>query len=271
MPFNRLCAVFALVLALPAHAHEFWIAPLSYQVESGATVQAHFRNGENFEGGTFAYFPQRSRRFDMLVGDDVIPLAPRPGDKPAFTLPDGTPEGLLVVVHETAPSSLTYRNWDKFLAFAAHKDFPNAAADHIDAGWPQDKFRESYTRHVKALIAHGDGAGADRALGLETEFIALTNPYDTSFKQNMKISLLYQGTPRPDAQVEVFEKAPDGTVAITLHRTDAEGQADIPVKQGYEYLFDAVVLRPADNPDVDPDVPLWETLWAALTFKVPAR
>ncbi|WP_432816888.1 DUF4198 domain-containing protein [Sulfitobacter sp. JB4-11] len=271
MSLARLCFVATLALAVPASSHELWIAPLEYQADSGGNLQAHFRNGEGFEGTTLSYFDQRSTRFEMIVNGDTTKLTPRPGDKPAFTLPDGTPDGLIIVAHETTSSSLTYRDWEKFLKFAAHKDFADAGADHIAAGWPQDKFKESYTRHIKALMTLGDGAGSDQTVGMATEFTALTNPYAPDFDGQMQVALTYQDAPRPDAQVEVFDRAPDDTVTITLHRTDADGRATIPVTPGHEYLFDAVVLRPADNPDADPEQPLWETLWAALTFKVPAR
>jgi hypothetical protein len=131
------------------------------------------------------------------------------------------------------------------------------------------RFRESYTRHVKALIGVGTGEGADAELGLATEFVAETNPYASDFNNNMKISLFYQGALRPDAQVEVFDRAPDDTVTITLYRTDAAGQADIPVTPGHDYLFDAVVLRPAPGATTDENAIVWETLWAALSFSVP--
>ena len=99
---------------------------------------------------------------------------------------------------------------------------------------------------------------------METEFVALTNPYSDDFDGTMRVQVFFKDTPRADAQVEVFERAPDETVAITLHRTNDEGIASIPVKPAHTYLFDAVVLQPhtADDKSV------WQTLWAALTFQV---
>ena len=101
----------------------------------------------------------------------------------------------------------------------------------------------------------------------------MTNPYDANFDNQMKVRLLYQDEPRADAQVEVFDRAPDDSVTISLHSTDAAGEAVIPVTAGHEYLFDAVVLRTAADAQTGgsytPDEPVWETLWAALTFQVP--
>lgn len=258
------------IVPLNAVAHEFWIEPAPFQVESGAQLLAYFKNGEDFKGSSLSYFDRSAARYEMIAGDIVETLAPRAGDSPALDVTAPVDDGLVVVIHETTPSRLTYKVWPKFQKFVAHKDFATAEADHIAKGWPQENFRERYTRHVKALIAVGSGAGADRETGLKTEFIALTNPYTAKFNNQMEVELLYDGAVRADAQVEVFDRDPDGVVVISLHRTDAKGIAVIPVTPGHDYLFDAVVLRAADDQGDKPDRPiLWETYWAALTFAVP--
>lgn len=273
MIFPRLLATVFCVLPLaPIAAHEFWIEPERYRIEPGAPVMADFKNGEAFKGNTLSYFDRSSARFDLGFQGDLTPVTARAGDSPALQLPDGISgglsDGLLVVLHETSPSSLNYKTWEKFAKFAAHKDFPDADAEHRAAGWPRENFRESYTRHAKSLIAVGSGAGADKEFGLATEFVALTNPYDPDFDGLMKVALHYGAQMRGDAQVEVFDRAPDGTVTITLHRTDAAGHAAVPVTKGHDYLFDAVILRPFAQGEND-KAPVWETLWASLTFAVP--
>lgn len=264
--------VVALLLSLQgsfALAHEYWIEPQDYQVEKSSDLIADLRNGQEFKGVAQAFFPQRNTRFDIAMGDEITPVEGRLGDRPALkaTAPDH--DALLAILHEAAPSKLTYNEWDKFLKFAKHKNFATAAADHEAAGWSTEKFGESYTRHSKALVAVGTGVGADRAFGMETEFVALTNPYEASFNNQMKVRVLYKDAPRPDAQIEVFDRDGDDHVTITLHRTDANGEAMIPVTSGHTYLFDAVVLRPAAGAGSDEKAPVWETLWAALTFAVP--
>ena len=270
MSFSRLLFALAVVTGSPAWSHEFWIEPEQYQVESDAPIIANLRNGENFKGIALAWFDKRFTRFDLIEGETARPVTGRMGDRPALQTGPAA-DGLLIVVHETTPTTLTYRKWEKFEAFVAHKDFKDAIATHKARGWPTDKFREEYTRHAKALIAVGDGAGSDRPIGMETEFIALTNPYADDFDGTMQVHLTYQDAPRADAQVEVFARAPDGSVEVSLYRTDGSGQARIPVTAGYEYLFDAVVLRPSPLAGTEADAPVWRTLWAALTFAVPAQ
>ena len=253
----------------PALSHEFWIEPDAYQIDNGGTLVGSFKNGQEFDGNTLSFFDRSSETYMMIANGVTTQIAPRAGDKPALNIPAPVDDALVIVVHETTPQYLTYREWEKFLKFAAHKDFKHAASTHQAKGWSKTQFRERYTRHVKTLIAVGNGAGADQTVGLATEFTALTNPYAPDFDGTMKVLLTYDGAPRGDAQVEVFDRAPDASVNITLHRTDDQGHAAIPVQPGHAYMFDAVVLREAPDALETEKSPLWETLWAALTFEVP--
>jgi cobalt/nickel transport protein len=270
MLLSRIVLLASLSLTAPAvMAHEFWIEPLQYQIDNGGTLEAEFKNGQEFKGNTLSFFDRNSQLFEMSANAERITLTPRLGDNPALNITAPARDTLVTIVHETTPALVTYSEWAKFLKFAEHKDFKQAAKDHLAAGWSDVKFKESYTRHAKALIGVGTGDGADEKLGLETEFVALSNPYEPTFDNKMKVSLYFKGARRQDAQVEVFDRAHDDTVTVTLHRTDANGEAIIPVTPGHTYLFDAVVLRPFDGATSDEGATVWQTYWAALTFQVP--
>ena len=265
LPCRLVIALAGLVMTtLPAVSHEFWIEPQKYQVESGAPVIADLRNGQKFTGSKLVYFARRTRRFDIMQGNQTTPYQGRMGDLPAFQS-DQVDEGLLVITHETVPETLTYETWDEFQDFVDHKGFADMARQHQARGLPKYGFSETYSRHVKALIAIGKGLGHDSLQGMETEFVALANPYTDDLSAGLLVQLFYQGKPRSETQIEVFERASDDTVSVFLRYTDTQGQARIPVKAAHTYLLDAVVLRPA------PDVvePVWESLWAALTFATP--
>ena len=264
---RQMLTVFALaLLPLPIAAHEFWIDAHKWQVEPGEKLIADIRVGEDLQGPAYAYFPPRIRRFEAIMGDDVYAVRGRAGDKPALnaTAPE---EGLVVVVHATGDSTVTYSEAETFEKFLATKDWSALLAEHRARGLPDTGFREAYSRYGKALIAVGDGEGSDREVGLATEIVALANPYTDNLSDGLPVRVLYDGAPRADAQVEVFAKAPDGTVEVDRLRTDAAGEVRIPVAPGHVYLVDAVVVR-AVEPKAEND-PVWESLWASLTFKVP--
>ena len=264
---RRLLAwMFALLTATAAQAHEFWIDPEAFQVAPGAPMVADIRVGQKMTGAAYAYVPRNFRRFDLVMGDTVTPVDGRAGDRPALSVT--APEaGLAVVVHVTRDYDLTYTEREKFVDFVRHKDFAWALDDHAARGLPETGFKERYSRYAKSLIAIGDGAGSDRIVGLETEIVALANPYTDDLPGGLPVRVLYQGAPRPDAQVELFARAPDGTVTVTTTRTDDTGIARLSVEPGFSYLADHVVMRPLE-PANEGD-PVWESLWASLTFAVP--
>ncbi len=263
-----LSALLAVAPALPAISHEFFIQPQAYMVAPDAPLIADIRVGQQFKGSAYSYIPQNTVRFDLVMGDAVIPVDARTGDRPALNMA-APAQGLVTVVHQTTDSFLTYTDPAKFEQFVTHKDFAWALEENERRGIPEIGFRERYSRFGKALIAVGSGTGADREVGMETEIVALANPYTDDLSGGMPVLVLYQGKPRADTQVEVFARAPEADVTDEMYRTDAEGIATIPVVPGVEYLFDTVVMR-ALEPVAEND-PVWESLWASLTFMVPSK
>ena len=160
-----------------------------------------------------------------------------------------------------------YGTFKKFEKFAQHKDLGPVRKLHKKYGFPEKDFSETYSRFVKAIVGVGSGSGNDIPFGLTTEFILLTNPYKNKKQNFLKLKLVYEGKPRSDAQVEIFERSDTGNVRIATTRTSKNGIAVIPIKRGYEYLFDSVKLRRAEPSQAEGVV--WETLWAALMVKIP--
>jgi uncharacterized GH25 family protein len=216
-----------------------------------------------------AYFEKTFQRFELALDDRIETLKGRTGDKPVLNTA-ALGEGLHVALYESAGDTVYYAEQVKFENFAKHKDFKGALEQHKKRGLSEGKFSEYYTRHVKALLAVGSGAGQDKAYGLETEIVALKNPYTDDVAKGLPVRVLYQGSPRADAQIELFDKNPEGKVLITLIRTNAQGVGFLPVSKGHSYLVDAVVLRePEAGSKAEASGAVWETLWAALTFAVP--
>ena len=272
MKITYVVPIICALLAAPiASAHEFWIEPPEFQAEKDVPLMADLKNGELFKGTRQSFFEDRNTRFEVIMGDQITPVTGRMGDRPAIQLLAPEKDGLMIIAHEAAPSTITYKEWPKFMKFVAHKDFKETEAIHTARGWAKEGFKETYTRHSKSLIAVGDGAGSDRRLGLVTELVALENPYAADFDGTMDVALYYNGAPRADAQIEVYERDAEDNVAVTITRTDAQGRASVPLVAGMDYMLDAVVLRPVEGATTAEAGPVWETLWATLTFAVPAR
>lgn len=259
--------IIALLGALPSAAHEFWIDPIDYFVAPEETIVANLRVGQRFEGSAMSYIPRNFSRFEVAQGSGVMPVQGRLGDRPALNRSAGD-DGLAVVLYETTDTVLTYDDWAVFERFTTHKDFAEVMERHRARGLPQTGFREVYTRHAKSLIAVGAGAGRDRAFGLRTEFVALANPYTDDVTGGLPMRLYFEGAPRVDVQVELWDREPDGTVSVTVHRTDYRGDVLLPVQPGHIYMADAVTM--IETQPEEPRNAVWHSLWASLSFAVPA-
>ncbi|MBT0957605.1 DUF4198 domain-containing protein [Alphaproteobacteria bacterium KMM 3653] len=250
-------------------AHEFWISPERYEVAKGESIAAQFRVGQNFKGAAYSFIPRHSERLELRNGPQITPLSPRIGDRPAINAPAEV-EGLIVALHETTDSTVSYDSWEKFQTFIDHKDFGDIKTPHLARGLPEAGFTESYRRHVKSLIGVGSAEGEDSFGGMKIELVARTNPYTDDLTNGMTVQLYYLDEPLADTQIELFELAPkEGAEAVITHyRTNADGLASFPVKPGHEYLVDAVVLEPLPNDDAAAG-PVWHSTWASLTFRAP--
>ena len=249
-----------------AFSHELWLDSKSFQINSGEILEINLRNGENFKGINLSFFSNHIKQFFWVQNEKRTDVISRMGDVPAMRN-KMEHDGLVSIVYESTPSFLTYTEWKKFTDFVTHKDLGDALRLHSANGWPKDSFREVYHRYSKALIGVGAADGTDQNFGLATEFVALENPYLDETPDTFLVKLLYDDAPRIGAQVEVFERNDNNDVRVFTLRTDEKGQALIPVKRGHDYLVDSVVLRQfAAN---EKNAPIWESLWAALTFSVP--
>ena len=265
----RLLSLVLSLVCTTVSAHELWLEPLNFQIESGGTLQANLVNGENFEGTRLAYIPQRFEHFIVRNEGGIASVSGRVGDVPAVNQRTQT-DGLHVVAYQARNATVSYETWEKFQKFVDHKDLGDQVrAEHEARNLPLSDFTEVYSRYSKALFGVGDAQGSDARLGLTTELVALTNPYTDDLSQGMQVALFYQGEPRRNEQIEVFERTTSGSVAVFLVRTNDAGVASVPVKRQHSYMLDAVVLREPSSRVAADTGGVWETLWANMTFAVP--
>lgn len=256
------------LLGTPALAHEFWIEPSDYTIDAQTMIRGDLVNGQDFAGGRQPYLTQRFVRFQMFALGRAGNVPGRNGDNPALSVaPAG--DGLHVIAYQSRPASLDYESWEKFQNFIDHKDFGDVRSQHDARGLPESGFKEIYTRYSKSLVGVGSGAGSDQRTGLETEIVALTNPYTDNLSGGMQFQLFYGNAPRANARFEVFEKSPSGSVSVTFYQTDGNGRVTVPVKSGYSYMADAVVLREPSAALASSSGAAYETLWANMTWAVP--
>ena len=263
---RKLLSLF-IVIASPAIGHELWLEPVDYVVPTDGRLVADIVNGEEFDGNKLVYLPSRISRFEIYAAEEIQAVEMRAGDRPGLDVAP-VQDGLNVAVYQSTAARITYTELDKFNRFVEHKSLPAPASAPYPTSLPDGGIVEAYWRYSKTLFGVGDAVGIDQPTGMETEFVALTNPY-TDAVTAMTATLLYQGEPRPNAQVEIFDKAPDGSVEVSTMQTSDDGTVTVTVTAGHEYMLDAVVLRAAQLPEALEMNADYETHWANLTFAVP--
>lgn len=271
---QQLSAAFILCLGFVPKiilAHEFWIEPMNYQLDSREKISASLRNGEHFSGTYFSYLPQRFKQFHIFDQSETRDIDSRLGDRP----PVGEypkKDGLHILSYVSVDNIINYKTTKKFETFANKQDLSWILEAHRARQLPSENITEVYVRFAKSLIASGTAAGNDRNLGLTFEFVALTNPYTREQTGNklppMQYQLLYQQKPVPDTRIDLFHKSEKDEVKVTYHRTNTEGIVTFTADKPGGYLVNAVMAREPSAEKMISTGALWETLWASSTFGV---
>ena len=253
------------VLPMQAKAHEFWIWPEQWRVQSGQATSISLKIGERFKGLSLYYLHQDIEQFDHISPNKITPIQGRLGDMPAGKImPDE--DGIHIIRHETKDKVITYQTLEKFKSFAEKKGYPKAGQQHLERDLPEENFKEVYRRYAKSIITVGACQGGDRRLGMAVEIIALNQLCDGKDKMTLRVER--NGRPWVDALVTIFARPLEGeaeNVVVTHYQSDADGRFQITTESGYEYLVDVVSLDAID-PSANASGAVWQTRWASLTF-----
>jgi uncharacterized GH25 family protein len=261
-------ALILLILSSQLAAHEFWLEPISFEINVGEKLRAHEKVGQDFKGNKYSYLDSSYVSLDLTLGDKTHAVKSRLGDLPAVSeLVEE--EGLAILSAVTTPSIVTYETWEKFVNFINNKELLWVIDEHKKRNLPEKNFSESYRRYGKSVVKVGHGKGNDRALGLLFEWVLETNPYTTT-NGDIKAQLLWQGKPYANAHVSVFNRIGNELIKTDLH-TDSEGRVEIPRAKGGKFMINAVKMITATEEITKETGAVWDSRWASITFELPLK
>ena len=262
-----LSAVLLLATSLPALCHQFWLDPDHAIVAADERVNVHIFIGSDFKGEELGNFPEMQDTVDLYVGGQQYKIAGRMGDLPAFTFqPEVT--GLHILRYQSIENLVTYASYDLYLKFLKEAEREDLAAVTEARGIPHDAITEVFIRYAKALIAAGDGAGADLFTGMPFELVAQENPYQRS-GDTVTFAVLLKGKPAPGAPLHLFIRKPDGSIdEATRLRSDADGKVEVPTLESGFYMLNAIQIFPATPRMEALQQASWQSLWASTTFEI---
>ncbi len=163
---------------MKSYSHEFWIEPIEYELNNN-NLEAHLRVGQDFSGMVLMYNEADFEEFKILSGnknkkEEVKGII---GDVPALKMQTKL-QDLLIVYHETTDKFVNYKKFQKFKDFVIAKGREDLIQEHLNLGYPEEDFNESYRRYAKSLIAVNGSKGSDKKTGLLFEFVLQENPYE---------------------------------------------------------------------------------------------
>jgi uncharacterized GH25 family protein len=254
----------ALLCAGALSAHDLWIEPSSFQPASGTRLAVRLRIGQLFLGDPFPRDPKLMVRFSVLGAGGESPIPGVPDTDPAGYLVTGPP-GLYELVYTSNHASVQL-DAAKFEQYLADEGLEKISALRATKGLSTVPAKEIFSRCAKSLVevAGDPGSGYDRVLGLTLELIPEKNPYTLAPGQELPVRLMFHGAPLVGAKVAAVPKdQPKNQVAA---RTDAQGRVRLRLARPGVWMVKAVEMSPAPaGSGAD-----WESVWASITFVLPA-
>ncbi len=261
---------FGLLLAPAAGAHEFWLTPTRYVLRARETSEIGAIAGTGFRGETMPYSSLRCARW-VARTDRTLDLARVAANGEmvwARFAPADTRGALLAFESTFTPITLPAPEFDAYLRLEGLDGVIAARKGSTAPG------RERYRRCAKAWLAGSDAARATRAVGLPVEIVPEAAPGATP---SLRVRVLAAGRPLGGALVRAWRTpldasglprdpaVRDSVGPAWQARTDARGEATVPVAAAGEWLLSCVHMTPCR----DRSVADWESAWASLTFVRP--
>jgi rhodanese-related sulfurtransferase len=250
-----------------AQSHDLWIVPPESALpNTTATFRAY--SGMDFPKGVSPVDPAnfKSRRILLPEGTYVELIAAGSEENAGLlTHPLDSP-GIYIATVQTEPKLIAL-DANAFNAYLVSDGLPHIYQLRSDEGTLDRPSRERYSKSPKALVQVGQGGGGDpcRVLGLPLEVVPLQNPFDRTVGDTLRVKVLFQGQALADAHLG-WDHPDDGEPASGTVRTDANGEAFVPIRQlGLMTIRLTHMTRP-NAEDVE-----WESFWTTLTFRIPGQ
>lgn len=262
----KICiAALALLISGSAVAHDFWIQPPRFQVETGAPLPINFLVGHGKAR-------ERWNNHDRIVviGDY---FNGRRTDLRGKLNRSGAPDLLarlaapgLHVVALQSNNAFSELPATRFNDYAKEEGLALITAARVRNGLTKQAGRERYSRRAKALIQVGRATPANQALatrpiGLTLEIVPDRNPYFLDPSRILPLHVLYNGRRLANATVKLTNLAADERpVAVAV--TDRRGRVQFRVPASGQWLVNVVWGEPVKG---DPKA-AYSTVFSSLTF-----
>jgi uncharacterized GH25 family protein len=266
-------ALLCLCYMASAGAHDFWIQPQQYWLQSKGTTSLTLEVGHGPYRQRSPIPPSRIKRFEALTpGGAQYDLSGSP------TQINVEEPGTYVLVLETDNRAQSHLPAIRFNDYLQSEGLTPALEERKRSRRMAMDGSESYSRRAKALVhvgpadaavptgdsLAGRSVGARQViqpLGLRLEIVPEVSPYTEPRPATLPVKVLFEGQPLPGATIKLTQLEHDD-VPFETHLTDPAGRAVFSMPTRGSWLLNVVwtqVLPQSSETD-------FETVFSSLSF-----
>ena len=282
-------ALFALVFAaachVPAHAHEFWIAPVPNPLAAGSSVRLSLWVGEQFTGDLVGWSKPQTAGLRLVTPAGVQDISSRVPVTPVADLPIAlTAPGTYLVAYESQPSTITL-SADRFDAYLHDEGLDFIKKQREATGQAKLPGRERYRRYVKTLMAvqgvQAEGVAVAvhaQTLGQRLELVPLNNPLDMVPGEALGVQVLFEGKPLTGALLKAWHTSGGQTTTIRA-TSNLDGRVTVNLPYPGAWMVSVVHMVRAGGVTGNQGVKGvrgaksvdWDSMWGNLSFSVRSK
>lgn len=271
--------VFALCIAIPVRAHEFWLTPVTVPLVAGDSARLSLRVGEYFEGDLIGFAAAQTvdlRLYNAGGNIDLRTWLPRDVSVPSLLVPLPAP-GANMVIFNSQPTTISL-SADTFHAYLHDEGLDFIKTQREAAGVAATPGRERYRRFVKTLIRVAPKPGAVSAAaikpdtthstptGQRLEILPTNNPLAMVPGDVLGVRVVFDGKPLRDALLKAWHRR-GGQTLIIRAKTAADGSATFDLPYAGPWMISVVHMVPATGvQDIE-----WDSSWSNLTFNLVGK
>ncbi|MBI2803764.1 MAG: DUF4198 domain-containing protein [Planctomycetes bacterium] len=255
----------AFLFALKSAGHDLWLVPPG-KAEPKQKIQIAASVGMDFPVSVFASATDRyPRKFVLGPDGATLPLSSA-GKKGLVSFLEFEPSvpGIHLLAVQTTPKVLEL-DADRFNDYLVTDGLPHIYRLRAKEKTLNQPAKERYSKSPTAVIAVGASKTGDwgKVLDLPLQIVPMQNPFDAKIGATLRVRVLFQKKPLARANLG-WQRPGDGDTPIGYVRTDAKGEALIPIAQtGLMTIRLTHMTRPKLAAYE------WESFWTTLTFRIP--
>tara|TARA_B110000285_G_scaffold41423_1_gene45537 strand:+ start:5578 stop:6372 length:795 start_codon:yes stop_codon:yes gene_type:complete len=257
-----LCFSILLAISTTIRAHEFWLEATPFYQKIDRTTDITLNVGQQMDGQLLPNIPAWYRHFDVITDEGLKPVGGELGRDPAGYVYIQTP-GIYAIGYESTKKSVDLEP-EKFTSYLKKEGLEKIIKRRNELNENEKNGLEVYYRNVKALIKVGDKTDINfynYDFNYPLNINPLQNPYELSEGNDLRVQLTFKQ--KPAANLLLHAKIKNNPNFQFSIRTDAQGNAIVPLKHSGVWLLHTVEMIRSEQQGID-----WESYWGSITFEI---